>query len=282
MMDVIKNLSDTLTLANRIIKHNIRSIDTLITVVAMPVMILLGMVFIFGGAIQIPGVTKDEYINYVLPGILLITIATGSAYTSLRINLDKTSGMFDRFKSMPIAKSSVLGGQVVASVIFMLVSIIVVLIVGFIAGFRSDATFIEWLLVGLLIILFSLALTWISIPFGLAAGSIEGASSFSYILLMLLFVSSAFVPVEGMPKLVQIFAENQPMTPIIQTLRNLLDSQSVGNDLWLSIGWMVLIILISYIFGLKAYRRVSKWMKTGNKIPPLVVTIKLNRTILIM
>ncbi len=256
MMNIIQNLSDTLTLANRIIKHNIRSIDTLVTVVAMPVMILLGMVFIFGGAIQIPGVTEDEYINYVLPGILLITIATGSAYTSLRINLDKTSGMFDRFKSMPIAKSSVLGGQVVASVIFMLVSIIVVLIVGFIAGFRSDATLIEWMLVGLLIILFSLALTWISIPFGLAAGSIEGASSFSYILLMLLFVSSAFVPVEGMPKLVRIFAENQPMTPIIQTLRNLLDSQSVGNDLWLSIFWMVLIILISYIFGLKVYRRV--------------------------
>jgi ABC-2 type transport system permease protein len=255
-MKIIQNFGDTLTLANRIIKHNMRSIDTLITVIAMPVMMILGMVYIFGGAIQIPGVPEDKYINYILPGILLMTIATGSAYTSLRINLDKTSGMFDRFKSMPIAKSSVLGGQVVASVVFMLVSIIAVLIVGFLTGFRSEATFSEWLLVVLMIILFSLALTWISVPFGLAAGSIEGASSFSYILLMLLFVSSAFVPVDGMPKVVRIFAENQPMTPIIQTIRNLLNSHAVGNELWMSIGWMVLIITFSYIFGMKVYRRV--------------------------
>lgn len=255
-MNIVQNFGDTITLANRIIKHNMRSIDTLITVIAMPVMMLLGMVYIFGGAIQIPGVTEDDYINYILPGILLMTIATGSAYTSLRINLDKTSGMFDRFKSMPISKSSVLGGQVCASVVSMLVSIIAVLLVGFLAGFRSNASISEWLLVALIIVLFSLALTWISVPFGLASGSIEGASSFSYILLMLLFVSSAFVPVDGMPKVVRIFAENQPMTPIIQTVRNLLNSQAVGNDLWVSIGWMVLIIMISYLFGMKVYRRV--------------------------
>ncbi|WML44389.1 ABC transporter permease [Neobacillus sp. PS3-40] len=255
-MNIVQNFGDTITLANRIIKHNMRSIDTLITVIAMPIMMLLGMVYIFGGAIQIPGVSQDDYINYILPGILLMTIATGSAYTSLRINLDKTSGMFDRFKSMPISKSSVLGGQVCASVVSMLVSIIAVLLVGFLAGFRSNASISEWLLVALIIVLFSLALTWISVPFGLASGSIEGASSFSYILLMLLFVSSAFVPVDGMPKVVRIFAENQPMTPIIQTVRNLLNSQAVGNDLWVSIGWMVLIIMISYLFGMKVYRRV--------------------------
>ncbi|PGC32824.1 ABC transporter [Bacillus pseudomycoides] len=192
-----------------------------------------------------------------------MTIASGSAYTSLRINLDKTSGMFDRFKSMPISKSSVLGGHVLASVIFMLasvifmlVSIIAVLIVGFLAGFRSNATFSEWLLVGFLIILFSLTLTWLSIPFALAAGSIEEASSFSYILLMMLFVSSAFVPVDGMPKVVRLFAENQPMTPIIQAIRDLFNSHAAGNDLWVSIGWMVLIIMISYIFGMKVYKRV--------------------------
>lgn len=255
-MKIRQNFGDTFALANRIIKHNMRSIDTLITVIAMPVMMLLGMVYIFGGAIQIQGVSQEDYINYVLPGILLMTIATGSAYTSLRINLDKTSGMFDRFKSMPISKSAVLGGQVFASVVFMLVSIIAVLLVGFLVGFRSNATFSEWLLVGLMIILFSLTVTWLSVPFGLAAGSIDGASSFSYILLMMLFVSSAFVPVDGMPKVVRLFAENQPMTPIIQTIRNLLDSQAAGNDLWMSIGWMVLIILISYIFGMKVYRRV--------------------------
>ncbi|ALC84275.1 ABC transporter permease [Bacillus gobiensis] len=249
-------IGDTLALSNRIMRHNIRSIDTLLTVIAMPVMILLGMVYVFGGAIQIQGVSQDEYINYVLPGILLITIASGSAYTSLRINLDKTSGMFDRFKSMPISKSAVLGGQVIASVIFMLVSISAVLLVGFLIGFRSSATFSEWLLVGLLLVLFSLTVTWLSVPFGLAAGSIEGASSFSYILLGMLFVSSAFVPVDGMPKIVGIFAENQPMTPIIQTIRNLLNSNVVGNDLWVSIVWMVVIIILSYVVGIRVYKRV--------------------------
>lgn len=255
-MNMKQYIGDTLALSNRIMRHNIRSIDTLLTVIAMPVMILLGMVYVFGGAIQIQGVSQDEYINYVLPGILLITIASGSAYTSLRINLDKTSGMFDRFKSMPISKSAVLGGQVIASVIFMLVSISAVLLVGFLIGFRSSATFSEWLLVGLLLVLFSLTVTWLSVPFGLAAGSIEGASSFSYILLGMLFVSSAFVPVNGMPKIVGIFAENQPMTPIIQTIRNLLNSNVVGNDLWVSIVWMVVIIILSYVVGIRVYKRV--------------------------
>ncbi|WP_429662199.1 ABC transporter permease [Bacillus gobiensis] len=255
-MNMKQYIGDTLALSNRIMRHNIRSIDTLLTVIAMPVMILLGMVYVFGGAIQIQGVSQDEYINYVLPGILLITIASGSAYTSLRINLDKTSGMFDRFKSMPISKSAVLGGQVIASVIFMLVSISAVLLVGFFIGFRSSATFSEWLLVGLLLVLFSLTVTWLSVPFGLAAGSIEGASSFSYILLGMLFVSSAFVPVDGMPKIVGIFAENQPMTPIIQTIRNLLNSNVVGNDLWVSIVWMVVIIILSYVVGIRVYKRV--------------------------
>ncbi|MBP1081877.1 MULTISPECIES: ABC transporter permease [Bacillus] len=255
-MNMKQYIGDTLALSNRIMRHNIRSIDTLLTVIAMPVMILLGMVYVFGGAIQIQGVSQDEYINYVLPGILLITIASGSAYTSLRINLDKTSGMFDRFKSMPISKSAVLGGQVIASVIFMLVSISAVLLVGFLIGFRSSATFSEWLLVGLLLVLFSLTVTWLSVPFGLAAGSIEGASSFSYILLGMLFVSSAFVPVDGMPKIVGIFAENQPMTPIIQTIRNLLNSNVVGNDLWVSIVWMVVIIILSYVVGIRVYKRV--------------------------
>ncbi|GGE57201.1 ABC transporter permease [Priestia taiwanensis] len=255
-MKIKQHVSDTLTLANRIIKHNTRSIDTLITVIAMPIMMLLGIVYIFGGAIKIQGLSQEEYINYILPGILLMTIATSSAYTSLRINIDKSSGMFDRFKSMPISKSSVLGGQVFASVVFMLVSTICVLLVGILAGFRSNATFFEWLLVGIMIILFSFTITWLSVPFGLAAGSMEGAGSFSYILLMMLFVSSAFVPVDGMPKIVRLFAENQPMTPIIQTIRNLFNSQPTGNDLWLSIGWMVLIMIISYIFGIKVYRKV--------------------------
>ncbi len=248
--------SDIFALSGRIIKHNLRSIDTMITVVIMPIMIMLGMVYIFGGSVQIQGLSHQDYVDYIMPGILLITIASSSAYTSLRINLDKSAGMFERFKSMPIAKSAVLGGHVLASVIFMMISCAAVLLVGLLIGFRSDANIGEWLLIILLLILFAFMLTWLSVPFGLMAGSIEGAGAFSYVILMLLFVSSAFVPVDGMNKFVRIFAENQPMTPIIQTLRDLFNAQPLTSDAWLSLAWIAGLLIISYIAGMRVYRKV--------------------------
>lgn len=248
--------NDIFALSGRIIKHNLRSVDTMITVVIMPIMIMLGMVYIFGGSIQLQGVQSQDYVDYIMPGILLITIASSSAYTSLRINLDKTRGMFERFKSMPIAKSAVLGGHVVASVIFMLISCTAVLLVGLLIGFRSNASFLEWLMIILFLVLFAFMLTWLSVPFGLMAGGVEGASAFSYVILLLMFVSSAFVPVEGMSKIVRIFAENQPMTPIIQTLRNLFNAQPLTSDAWVSLIWIAAILIISYIAGMKVYRKV--------------------------
>lgn len=249
-------LKDTFTLAGRLIKHNLRSPDTIITVVLMPIMILLMMVYLFGGSMKIAGVTHGDYINYVLPGILLITIASGAAYTAMRINVDKTSGMFDRFKSLPISKVSVLGGQALASVSFMLISTGIVLLVGVLIGFRSSASVGAWVLVGLLLIGFAITITWLSVPFALAASSVDGASAFSYILLLLLFVSSAFVPVTGMPKPLHLFAEHQPMTHVIMTIRQLLAVQNVGNHGWLALLWLVGITLVAYIIGLRLYRRV--------------------------
>ncbi|KRM55210.1 ABC transporter permease [Secundilactobacillus malefermentans] len=249
-------LSDTFTLAGRLIKHNLRSVDTIITVIIMPVMMLLLMVFLFGGAIQIDGLSHAEYVNYVLPGILLMTIATGSAYTALRINMDKTSGMFDRFKSLPISKSAVLNGQSVASVIFMMTSTLVVLGVGFLVGFRSHALLVDWLLVLLILLGSAVAITWISVPFALMASSIDGASAFSYIILFLLFVSSAFVPVTGMPKFIRVFAENQPMTHIIQSIRGLLSSQPIGNHGWIALIWILAIIILFRFLGTLIAKRV--------------------------
>lgn len=164
--------------------------------------------------------------------------------------------MFDRFKSLPISKSAVLNGQAVASVIFMMTSVILVLAVGFLVGFRSQASFFEWVLAASLLIIFSIAITWLSIPFALAAQSVDGASAFSYLVLILLFVSSAFVPASGMPRIIQIFAENQPMTQVIQTMRQLLASQPIGNHGWLALAWLVGIALISYIAGTRIYRHV--------------------------
>lgn len=242
-------ISDTFTLAGRLIKHNLRSLDTIITVVIMPIMMLLLMVFLFGGAIQIEGLSHADYVNYVMPGILLMTIATGSAYTALRINADKTSGMFDRFKSLPIAKSAVLNGQAVASVVFLLSSTLIVLAVGFLVGFRSSASFGEWLLTLLLLLGSTIAITWLSVPFALMASSVDGASVFSYLVLLLLFISSAFVPIQGMPKIIRVFAENQPMTHIIQSLRSLLSSQPMGNHGWISLAWIVGLTILFAILG---------------------------------
>lgn len=249
-------IKDTITLSGRLIKHNLRSLDTIITVVAMPVMILLGMVYLFGGSIHIEGLPHDQYVSYILPGILLITITTGSAYTALRINLDKTSGMFDRFRSMPISRSAVLSGHVLASVVFMLTSTAIVLAVGFLIGFRTDATPLEWLLIGLLVTGFAIMVTWLSVPFALAAKSIDGASSFSYLILALLFVSSAFVPTHNMPAVLAAFAKHQPMTSIITTVRDLFASNNIGNDGWLSIGWLTGITLISWWLGTHVYKQV--------------------------
>lgn len=243
-------ISDTFTLAGRLIKHNLRSLDTIITVVLMPIALLLLMVYIFGGAIQIDDISHAQYANYVLPGM---TVATGSAYTALRINMDKTSGMFDRFKTLPISKSAVLNRQAVASVVFMMTSTSIVLAVGFIVGFRSDASLGEWLLALLLLVGFAIAVTWLSVPFALAANSIDGASAFSY-LVLLLFISSTFVPVTGMPEFVRIFAENQPMTHVIQALRQLLAAQPIGDHGWIALAWLVGITIVFYLLGTRIYR----------------------------
>lgn len=229
---------DTFVLSHRIMKHNYRSPDTLITVIGMPVMMLLLFVYVFGGAIEARG---QSYINFVVPGIILMAIASGSAYTSLRINVDKTSGIFDRFSSLPIARSAILSGHVLASVLFMAISTIIVVLISLLCGFRPDAGPLQWLGAIGLLLLFAFAMTWLSVPFGLTSGSAESAGAFSYLLLMLLFVSSAFVPTDSMPTAVRIFAEHQPMTPIIQAVRDLMLDRPVGSDGWWAVGWCVAI-----------------------------------------
>ncbi|MCH5463572.1 ABC transporter permease [Levilactobacillus tujiorum] len=253
----MQGISDTWLLAERLIKHNLRSPDTVITVVLLPIMMLLMFVYLFGSAMRIPGVSQAAYVNYVLPGILLMTIGMGSAYTALRINQDKSTGMFDRFKSLPISRAAVLSGQALSSVIFMLVSTLLVLGVGFLTGFRSHASVIEWGLAVLLLIGFASAITWLAVPFGLAARSVDGASTFSYVVLLLIFVSSAFSTTAGIPKLVRWFAEHQPMTDIIVTLRRLLMSQSLGNHGWLALAWIAGITLISFLLSVRLYRQVN-------------------------
>jgi ABC-2 type transport system permease protein len=218
----------------------------------MPIAIMLMFVYVFGGAIDTGSV---EYVNYMLPGILIITIATATAYTSLRLFTDLQNGIFERFQSMPIARSSVLWAHVVTSLVSTLISLLLVVAVAVVIGFRSPAGVLAWLAVTGILVLFTLALTWIAVIAGLSASSPDGAGAFSYPLIFLPFVSSAFVPTDTMPTVVQAFAEHQPVTPIVNTIRNLLAEQPVGTDAWVALAWCVGILVVAYAFAMAAYRR---------------------------
>jgi ABC-2 type transport system permease protein len=243
---------DTAVLTGRSLSHIMRSPDTIITTAVTPIAMMLLFVYVFGGAIQ---TGTDNYVNYLLPGILLITIASGIAYTAYRLFLDLQGGIFERFQSMPIARSSVLWAHVLTSLVANLVSVAVVVLVGLLMGFRSGAGVLAWLGVAGILVLFTLALTWLAVIAGLSAKTVDGASAFSYPLIFLPFISSAFVPTETMPGPVGWFAENQPVTSIVDAIRSLLAQQPVGTDIWVALGWCVGILAIAYFFAMSAYRR---------------------------
>jgi ABC-2 type transport system permease protein len=245
-------LGDTAALTGRSLKHVTRSLDTIITTAVTPIAIMLMFVYVFGGAIDTGPV---QYVDYMLPGILLITIASGVAYTAVRLFTDLSSGIFERFQSMPIARSSVLWAHVLTSLFANLVSLVVVVCVALLMGFRSGAGVLAWLAVAAILILFTLALTWIAVIPGLTAKSVDGAGAFAYPLIFLPFVSSAFVPTDSMPGAVRAFAENQPVTSIVNAIRDLLAEQPVDSDIWIALAWCVGILLAAYGFANLTYRR---------------------------
>ncbi|MFD2419676.1 ABC transporter permease [Amycolatopsis pigmentata] len=243
---------DTGVLTARTLRHVMRSADTIITTVITPIAMMLMFVYVFGGAIDAgPG----RYIDYMLPGILLITIASGISYTAYRLFTDMKSGIFERFQSMPIARPGVLWAHVFTSLAANLISLVVVVGVALVMGFRSGAGVLEWLAVAGILLLFTLALTWIAVIPGLSAGSVEGAGAFSYPLIFLPFVSSAFVPTKTMPGPVRAFAEHQPVTSIVNTIRDLFAQRPVGGDIWVALAWCVGILVVAYVFAMVVYRR---------------------------
>ena len=246
-------LGDTRVLTARSLRHILRSPDTIITTAVTPIALMLLFVFVLGGAIDIgPG---ESYVDYLLPGILLITIASGVAYTAYRLFLDLQGGIFERFQSMPISRTSVLWAHVLTSLVANLVSLALVVGVALILGFRSGASVPAWLAVAGTLVLFTLALTWIAVIAGLSAKTVDGASAFSYPLIFLPFISSAFVPTESMPAPVAWFAENQPVTSIVNTIRALLAEQPVGADIWVALAWLAGILVVAYGFASLIYGR---------------------------
>ncbi|WP_433226733.1 ABC transporter permease [Microtetraspora malaysiensis] len=193
--------------------------------------------------------------NYLLPGILLITVASGIAYTAFRLFTDMKSGIFERFQSMPTARSSVLWAHVLTSLVANSISLVVVVLVALLMGFRSAAGVPAWLAVAGILILFTLALTWLTVIPGLSAKSVKGASAFSSPLIFLPFISSAFVPTDTMPGPVRAFAEHQPVTSIVNALRDLFTQQALGTDIWVALTWCVGILIVVFAFAMNTYRR---------------------------
>ncbi|MDM5201161.1 ABC transporter permease [Fictibacillus enclensis] len=243
--------SDMGVMLGRSMRHISRSMDTIITVTITPIALLLLFVYVFGGAIK---TGTDNYVNYLMPGILLIAVASGISYTAYRLFLDKQRGIFERFHSMPIARSTVLWGHVLTSLVSNALSVAIIILVALIMGFRSPAGVLSWLAVAGIIALFTLAMTWIAAIAGLSAKSVDGVSAFSYPLIFLPFISSAFVPTNSMPSAVRAFAENQPVTSIVESIRALLSNQPVGNEIWIALAWCVGIMIVAYFFAMRAYK----------------------------
>ncbi|MBE9925888.1 ABC transporter permease [Cellulosimicrobium cellulans] len=246
-------LADTRALTGRSLRHVLRSPDTIITTAVTPIALMLLFVYVLGGAIDTG--SGGSYVDYLLPGILLITVASGVAYTSYRLFLDLQGGIVERFRSMPVARSSVLWAHVLTSLVANLVSVTLVVGVALLLGFRTSASVGSWLAVLGILVLFVLALTWLAVVAGLSAKTVDGASAFSYPLIFLPFVSSAFVPTESMPGPVAWFAENQPVTAIVDTLRSLFAGQPVGSDIWVALAWLVGILAVGYAWATALYRR---------------------------
>jgi ABC-2 type transport system permease protein len=250
----MRALKDTWTMTKRSLRHIVRSPDTIITVLLSPIALLLMFVYVFGGALS-RQTGSIKYVDFITPGIIILTVISGIAYAAFRLNTDIQKGIVNRFRTMPVAPSSILSGQALSSTLSNLFSSSLVLAVAFAIGFRTSAGLVEWLLFAGLVALFTLATTWMAIFFGLRAKSAEGAGSFSYILMLLIFVSPSFVPTASLTPLLRGFAENQPFTPIIETMRSLLTTGTPGNKVWLALVWSVGILVIMYALAIWQYNR---------------------------
>lgn len=251
-------LQDSSTMLRRNLRHASRNPSMLLGTVVMPSVLLLLFVFAFGGTMGngLGGSEKGmEYVDYLAPGILLLALTVGAMSTSISVAVDMTKGVINRFRTMPISRASVLTGHVVGSVIQSMISLVVVIVIALLVGFRPTAGVLGWLGAFGLLALVSFALTWVAVGFGLLAKTVDSASNMPMILQILPFMSSTFVPASSMASGLRWFSENEPFTPITETVRGLLLDEPIGNDWILAIVWCLVIALAGYLWSRKLYQR---------------------------
>jgi ABC-2 type transport system permease protein len=256
-------VSDAITMLRRNLLHIVRYPGLSMFTILGPVVILLLTVFVFGGTLGagLPGVDpaggRDAYLAYVMPGILLITIAGTVSGVAITVAMDMTEGITARFRTMAISRASVLAGHVLGNTIQAIIAVALVLGVGLLVGFRPTAGLMDWIAAGGLIVLISFALSWVGVAMGMQSKTVETASNLPLILTVLPLLGSGFVPTGSMPEWLQGFAQYQPFTPFIEAVRALLLGTPLGENLWLAIGWAIVIAIGGYIWSMAIYERKS-------------------------
>ncbi|MEU8270070.1 ABC transporter permease [Sphaerisporangium sp. NPDC049002] len=261
MSTVSYALTDSATMLRRNLKRMVRYPSMTVQLIGMPIVFLLLFVYVFGGTLGagLGGVSggRAEYVNYVTPAIILMAITAAVQGTTISIAMDMTEGIVDRFRTMAIARVSVLTGHVIGSLIQTMLSIAAVIGVALLIGFRPSAGPGDWLaLIGVLVMM-TFAFIWLSVAFGLASKTVESSSNVGLPLVLLPFLGSGFVPTDSMPTVLRWFAEYQPFTPLIETLRGLLMGTPIGNNAVIAVGWCVVIALGGYLWSKKLFNRES-------------------------
>jgi ABC-2 type transport system permease protein len=258
MTTLAYTLSDSRTMLRRNLKHQLRYPSMTVMLIGMPIVFLLLFVYVFGGQLG-AGLGAHEgrsaYLNYVVPGLLLITVASAVQGTSIMVAMDMTGGIIDRFRTMAIARGSVLTGHVLGSLIQTLGGMAILTGVAFALGFHASAGLLDWLAVIGILVLFAFALIWLAVALGLAAKSVETASNTPMILVFLPFLGSGFVPTATMPAGLRQFAEYQPFTPVADTVRGLLTGGATGGHAIAAIAWSIGISVVAYLWAISLYNR---------------------------
>jgi ABC-2 type transport system permease protein len=244
-------MSDSLVMIGRSLRLTSRQVDALVTSLMMPIMLMLVFVYLFGGAISLNG----PYVQYVVPGVIMLCAAFGSALTAVGVCTDMTTGIIDRFRSMDVPGAALLGGHVVASVARNAISAVLVFAVAFAVGFRPHASIAGWSGAVGLLLLFIIAISWLAAVAGLAAKTPEAANGFTFIAMFLPYASSAFVPISTMPSWLRGFAKHQPSTPIIETIRGALLGQPIGSSGWIAVAWCLGILAVSVTLATVIFKR---------------------------
>ena len=252
---------DSVTMLRRNLLHWLRYPSLAVMLIAQPILFLVLFVYVFGGTMGAglpgaPGGDRGDYLVFVTPGILVMAVASVALGTAVEVALDMTGGIIARFRTMDIAKVSVLTGHVLGAVVKTLFAALVTLAFALLLGYRSPAGVGDWLAVLGLLVLMAFAMTWLTVGLGLAADSVEAASNSPLFLVILPFLSSAFVPTDAMPWGLRQFAEHQPFTPMIDSLRALTSGTDVGSDLWLAVGWCAVIALAGYLWSRRLFTRI--------------------------